>query len=845
MRAFPGDTVQIRVRSELPNNVKNGRDDATSLALHGIRLTAATDKGGLHSRLAGPQLAIHTFTVDKQHAPGLHWYSVGGGLGFMGALYVLSADADAASQSKVPGSRLLVFESQGAGSTYFINGGDSPAPLNVRSGESQQLDLAYASGPDLLDIVAGKGCELELLAIDGVDLNEPRDVDYVPLVSRQRARVALTCQESGESALLARPRAHGIGSKAPKGQDSAQDGMQRLLAVSVFKAKGLPFSRLPRVVAPRPFKDTALAGATYLKDLASENSVSNSCTISLYPCHGKAFCSADRSACLTSPSTSDGEVDAGRLGAAYDIDDFSAQGRVRELFVHTKIAAQGASLRLSPPQHFQVLDFIPDEEEAVNPYLAEWGAFGEWRDVFPPLKGTFRVRYQAREEHDHEGTHVEYDGFQPLGNGQREDEAALGGDRRDKRSHRASWTFPGTSATEKPGDKNVEFRDAYLLVQATVGETDRDPAWVETSIKAMIQEDLVEEEEPEPDADDDTIMPAEHMPTIVDKHEPNRGGERRDSRENKSRETALETNRLLLAIGAPSTLAVPVQMPRRYLPAASLCNDSALVWPTAFTLHLRNSSSIYSVVDKLNELLQPKHGEDERPQLCTVNVTLLSSVKAAAFTTGGVAAIGKNNTKSAPKRMPSHVVILLGFLGGACILFASVMAVRRFMAPAGPPRSSRRSSVHHDPTTIETQITELDDSTSLGVKSSALRHSSRARTNSLTGVNLAILPPARLSAGNIAATPGGGGLGGSLSGTRTMPQHYRSSSSLPTDLAAFGHGRSSSMPLHGGAGLLPSRKQSIESINISNSGALGASLGSDMEHPEAAERSGKGERSRN
>jgi len=863
--------VRVRVRSELKDNVKSGRDDATGFSLHGVRLTTAAHKGGLRSRLAGPQLAIHTFTISEEHAPGMHWYHVGGDLGFVGAFYVLPKDefptaaatapaatAPASSTASEYFSRLLLLQSHdheeslssssSSSSSYLVNGELEPEALSLLLGEGQQLDLAHGSGADLLEIVvAGQaGCEMQLLALDGIDLEEPREVESVRLVPRQRARVMVTCQEEGEATLLARVRGDGVGVQQEETEEKKEEGTQRLLALSVVKGMGKKSKGSKQFSGSR----TAAGGINgYLRDLAmapqegEAGLLLSSCAISLFPCPSKTFCPAGREICPLSTPTPEQDKKEGEGEDEWQKRLLSMPSRtqhsmLRELFVTLTDAVPSACVRLSPAQPFQVLEFTPADKHAkINPYLRKWGKYGEWRDVLPPLEGTFRLRYLAQEEVAQEDPCVEYDGFNVLEEGE-EDEGGREGGGGHRR--RVMWSFPGHKkvGAETTTTVVVETKEAYLLVQAMIGEEKQDPEWVEESIKELIREYLVVEKEDEPAADDDTMMPIETMPTTLDnKQQQQQRGNRRvydnDALAQKVR------HRALTALSS-SPNATPIQMPRRYLPGSSACNNTSLVWPTAFTLHLKNSSSIYPVVSKLHGLLA-EGGSENLPQLCSVNVTLLSSGTAAASTAAAAAAASEEGEHGLLKqKVPSRVIVLLAFAGGACILLIGLLAYRQLLAPVGPPRSSRRSSVHHDPTTIETQITELDDSTSLGIKGSHhLRHNSRSRTNSLIGMNPALFPPSRLSSssnGSLSATAAATadsaapGLGGSLTNVTSQQQqqqqqHYRSASSLPADLGSLGHGRSSSMPHHSGFGFFFPRRQSTESIHLSYSGALGGSGG--------------------
>jgi hypothetical protein len=252
--------------------------------------------------------------------------------------------------------------------------------------------------------------------------------------------------------------------------------------------------------------------------------------------------------------------------------------------------------------------------------------------------------------------------------------------------------------------------------------------------------------------------------------------------------------------------------------------------------------------------------QHQLPHLCSVNVTLLNSGfsaaadgRTAAAPATATAGPGGSRSSGAVAKVPPNVVLMLAFAGGACLILLGLFAYRQLaQAAGGGVHSSRRSSVQHwhDPTTIEQQITELDDSlssTTLGVKASALRHNSRSRNNSMTGLSAhaVVFPPPRIPAHgpshrlsgslSISGSDGRTGAGADTSGSSPASgggggpttvgsiAHFRSSSSLPTDLgAAENHERSASLP-HNGFGFFLPRRSSFHSSNSNASGASGSS----------------------
>eukprot|EP00624_Nannochloropsis_granulata_P007512 evm.model.NODE_823_length_12926_cov_16.888056.1 len=634
----------------------------------------------------------------------MHLYHVGGDLGFVGAFYVLPKERSAAANATATAatasasvwghsSRLLFFQSHdkslstfssSSSSSYLINGKEEPEALCLLLGEGKQVDLAHGSGSNLLDIsLSGDGCDMQLLALDGIDLEQPRVVESVGLVPRQRARVMVTCQEEGESALLAR-----VGSGVADFQreedrqqkKEKEEGMQRLLTLSVTKGSGkskgknsgMPLSSSSSSLPPA-HKDMVAGGIDgYLQNFEGESDLLlSSCAVTLFPRPIKNSCPAGREICPLSTPTSEQEKNGKgeeefqqRRGMALP----SKHSALRELFVTLTHAAPAASVRLSPAQPFQVLDFTPaDKQEETNPYLARWGQYGEWRDILPPLKGTFRLRYLAQEEAAQDDPFVEYDGFDILDAGEEEREGGKGG----VKQRRVMWNFLGHQkvGAEKPSAVVVGTREAYLLVQAMIGEEKQDPEWVEESIKELFHEYLVEEDESEPATDDDTIIPVETKPTTLDdkhqmqeqQHQQQQGTSRRvyddDEFAKKVRHRALTT-----LSSYPRT--IPIQMPRRYLPSnGTYCNNTSLVWPTAFTLHLKNSSFIYPVVSKLHGLLA-EDGSADLPQLCSVNVTLLSSGSSAAVAAAAAPPREEEGQHGLlNQKVPSRVIVLLAFAG--------------------------------------------------------------------------------------------------------------------------------------------------------------------------------------
>ena len=514
------------------------------------------------------------------------------------------------------------------------------------------------------------------------------------------------------------------------------------------------------------------------------------------------------------------------------------------------------------------------------------------------MAGTYRLRYRAPADEHGKAPEVQYDGFDGLPDKAEAKAAPSGSSSKARRAMAAAkpapaayssarhqpsqqrhqqpgyepaWALPAIPGRTKKGKlsgfdggNGTAAAEAFLVVQAVVAEETRNATWVEEALKGYLRPYLRAEEE------------------------------------NVKGPAATETRRRLMAAMHTAT---PFQMPRRYLPAGDRCNDSALLWPAHFTLHLANASTVYPVINKLHALLvrapategaakptdvheqqqQPQQQQPVLPRLCSVNVTLLNSgfsaaadgrtaaapARDAAATTAAARGVD-DGASGAAEKVPPKVVLMLAFAGGACLILLGFFAYRQLAYGAGigvsssggggggRHRGSRRSSVQHlhDPTTIEQQITELDDSLSaaavVGVKASALRHNSRSRNNSMTGLHAhpAIFPPPRLPAradpgshrlsgsisisgsggatsvdlsGSSPATGGGGGPGGGASHTVATATtvgsiaHFRSSSSLPTDLdAQESHGRSASLP-HNGFGFFLPRRSSFHNSNGSTS----------------------------
>jgi hypothetical protein len=395
---------------------QKGRDEATGLTLHGLRLDAAAPAGGssggggsglLLSRLAGPKLAIHTFKLSEDHAPGLHWYRVGseqeGGPGFRGAFHVLprvSSQGEVGSGKREDGSdgggggggggngaRLLLLQYEPEAGAYLVNGQQveqEEAPLGVRAGEEQVLDLAHAGGPHLLEVeVEGEGdCSLRLLALDGVALPDgPRHVTHVGLAALQRARVLLSCQSVGEVTLVSRPAAARDDAGLP---DGARWGPQRLLGVSVGKPNGLgqllPFNRRLPLLPVRPrvavthdanqqqqqqqYQQASSASRPwYLRDLSHALTPPTiaTCEPLALTCPPSASCPAGRHPCQL-----------------LDAQEQQQRSSLRELTVTlTHPVPPAAAVRLAPALPFQILDFTPAAGNTdTNAYVEHGGQLG-------------------------------------------------------------------------------------------------------------------------------------------------------------------------------------------------------------------------------------------------------------------------------------------------------------------------------------------------------------------------------------------------------------------------------------------------------------------------------------
>ncbi len=515
------------------------------------------------------------------------------------------------------------------------------------------------------------------------------------------------------------------------------------------------------------------------------------------------------------------------------------------------------------------------------------------------MAGTYRIRYRTAGERVQQAPELQYDGFDgveaappvvsttAMGTNGRHSSSSSSSTHRaitaaaapvvqqhyEYRHHSSSsegaqqqqqpgyepaWALPIPGRTTKGKLSGMESKaEAFLVVQAVVAEESRNATWVEEALKSYLRPYLK-----------DASLPATTTTS------PEGGVNHRHGRYHQR------------ALASPSTAqtAIPFQMPRRFLPAGDRCNDSALLWPAHFTLHLANASAVYPVINKLHALLvspptpassdashqlqQEEQQQQQLPHLCSVNVTLLNSGfsavadgRTAAAPVAAAASPGGSGSRGAAAKVPPNVVLMLAFAGGACLILLGFFAYRQLaQATGGGVRTSRRSSVQHwhDPTTIEQQITELDDSlssTTLGVKASALRHNSRSRNNSMTGLSAhaVVFPAPRIPAhgpshrlsGSISISGSNGSTGADTSGcspasgggggpTTTVGSiaHFRSSSSLPTDLdAAENHGRSASLP-HNGFGFFLPRRSSFHNSNSSNSNDAGASSTSGSEGPQ-------------
>jgi len=83
----------------------------------------------------------------------------------------------------------------------MINGQFQPT-LDMRPGEWQRWRIVYGSwlrNPLNLDIVAGDNCEMQLLAKDGIYINDyPREITLAPIPTGGRADIMVRCSQAGE-----------------------------------------------------------------------------------------------------------------------------------------------------------------------------------------------------------------------------------------------------------------------------------------------------------------------------------------------------------------------------------------------------------------------------------------------------------------------------------------------------------------------------------------------------------------------------------------------------------------------------------------------------------------------
>ncbi|MCL6269737.1 multicopper oxidase domain-containing protein [Sansalvadorimonas sp. 2012CJ34-2] len=253
LRLKKGDALNLTLTNKLepvesfgePNTFR--APNVTNFHTHGLHVSPKKGSDDvLTTEINGHESLSATFNIPDYHTPGLYWYHPHfhgstamqvGGLA-IGALIIDDDKSDGVpveikalpehllvlgqiniplmeTMAKTNGDKLWKAEPDTKNCTaqqiaddsdaILVNGQSKPT-LTIKANEWHRLRILNANVQDWLDIQKPSSCDFQLLAKDGIYLNDaPREVSHAVLAGGNRADIAVRCDSTGtyelESAL--------------------------------------------------------------------------------------------------------------------------------------------------------------------------------------------------------------------------------------------------------------------------------------------------------------------------------------------------------------------------------------------------------------------------------------------------------------------------------------------------------------------------------------------------------------------------------------------------------------------------------------------------------------------
>ena len=245
LRLNKGDNLNVHLINDLPIDASQGEPNkfrapnTTNFHTHGLHVSPKPGHDDvLFTDINGQQELRAEFNIPKYHTSGTYWYhphfhgstamQVGGGA--LGAIIVDDDDSDhlppeikalpeslivftqfnkaqMEAMKKVNGDTLWRAEPKSTctggdqmkdADSILVNGQPHPS-LEIKAGQWTRLRLVNGAMMSWLDISKPANCEFQLLAKDGIYLDDaPRSVNHAVLPGGGRADIAVRCSSTGE-----------------------------------------------------------------------------------------------------------------------------------------------------------------------------------------------------------------------------------------------------------------------------------------------------------------------------------------------------------------------------------------------------------------------------------------------------------------------------------------------------------------------------------------------------------------------------------------------------------------------------------------------------------------------